>query len=253
MAGMATRVASDGAQPLSGFCIAHVGDERPCAVERRGAQVIGVPAHHIARGIAHAAADAFDACIGGLARRRLGRHAREVIGSGRATLEMPPGALPLVEERAHVGHEVAHDRQIAQRPQLQGAIFCNAIDMRAAGPARHAVHRHGAGAAHAHTAGVAIGERRIDLALDVRDDVEYCLARVARHLKRLQPAVGAAAPDRNLQALSYSRVSTNSRWPSASAAVRRPLAVRNMHSRSLSPAWSMLSSRRVMPDTSTSM
>src|ERR1022692_2405698 len=31
------------------------------------------------------------------------------------------------------------------------------------------------------------------------------------------------------QALSYRRVSTNSRWPSTSAFVRRPLAVENMH------------------------
>src|SRR5581483_3666887 len=54
-------------------------------------------------------------------------------------------------------------------------------------------------------------------------------------------------------ALSYSRVSTNSRCPSASAAVSRPFAVRNIISSSLSPAWSMLSSLRVMPVTSTSM
>ena len=50
--------------------------------------------------------------------------------------------------------------------------------------------------------------------------------------------LGAAAPDRDFHALSYSRVSTNSRWPSASAAVSRPLAVRNMQSSSASPAWS---------------
>src|SRR6185436_11112986 len=55
------------------------------------------------------------------------------------------------------------------------------------------------------------------------------------------------------QALSYRRVRTNSRCPSASAAVSRPFAVRNIISRSLSPAWSMLISLRVMPDTSTSM
>jgi len=38
------------------------------------------------------------------------------------------------------------------------------------------------------------------------------------------------------QALSYRRVRTNSRCPSASAAVSRPFAVRNIISRSLSPA-----------------
>ena len=39
------------------------------------------------------------------------------------------------------------------------------------------------------------------------------------------------------QADSYRRVSTNSRCPSASAAVRRPLAVRSMLASSWSPAW----------------
>ena len=49
---------------------------------------------------------------------------------------------------------------------------------------------------------------------------------------------GLGARHLDLLALSYSRVRTNSRWPSASAAVSRPLAVRNMQSSSLSPAWS---------------
>src|SRR5262249_22170027 len=59
-------------------------------------------------------------------------------------------------------------------------------------------------------------------------------------------------PHSTLYADSYNLVSTNSRWPSASAAVRRPLAVRNMQSSSASPAWSGFISLRRSPDTSTS-
>src|SRR5689334_3702480 len=121
--------------------------------------------------------------------------------------------------------------------------------MRAAGPARRAVHRHGAGAAHADAAGEAVGERRVENALDVGDYVEDRLAGMARNLEFLE---GRASLYGNLQADSYSRVRTNSRWPSASAAVRRPLAVRNMHSSSLSPAWSGVSSFLNRPETSTS-
>src|SRR5258706_5174761 len=104
------------------------------------------------------------------------------------------------------------------------------------GPARRAVDRHRARAAHPDAAGIAVRERRVELALDVRDDVKDCLARITRHFEGLEGALRLAAPDRDLHALSYNRVRTNSRWPSASAAVSRPLAVRNMHSSNLSPA-----------------
>src|SRR5688572_3232412 len=119
-----------------------------------------------------------------------------------------------------------------------------------AGPARHAVDAHRARAAHADAAGVAVGERRVEVALDVGDYVQHRLARLARDFELLKTA---GALDQDLQADSYSRVSTNSRWPSASAAVRRPLAVRNMHSSNLSPAWSGLISLRSRPETSTSI
>src|SRR6478672_10644594 len=121
--------------------------------------------------------------------------------------------------------------------------------MRAAGPARHAVDRHRARAAHADAAGVAIGKRRIELALDVGDDIEHRLARMTRDFELLD---GGTSFDQDPQADSYNLVSTNSRWPSASAAVRRPFAVLNMHSSSLSPAWSGVSSFRRRPETSTS-
>src|SRR5690348_5182521 len=87
---------------------------------------------------------------------------------------------------------------------------------------------------------------------DRRDVIAQRLER-QRHVAQREPdllgsegALDVRAPlaleERMSQALSYKRVSTNSRWPSASAAVRRPLAVRNMHSSNLSPAWSGVSS-----------
>ena len=54
-------------------------------------------------------------------------------------------------------------------------------------------------------------------------------------------------------ALLYNLVITYSRCPSASAAVSRPLHVRSVHSINLSPASSMVISRRRMPETSTSI
>ena len=40
--------------------IPFVLDQRPGAVERRRAEVIRIPGHHVAGAVAHAAADAFD-------------------------------------------------------------------------------------------------------------------------------------------------------------------------------------------------
>src|ERR1051325_2348437 len=105
---MAPGITGDSAQPCHSFCIAHVADERPCAVERRWPQVVRIPAHYIARGVAHPAADALDTGVSGLPRRRIGPHAREIIGLGARTFEVAAGALPFVEEGAHVSHQGAN-------------------------------------------------------------------------------------------------------------------------------------------------
>src|SRR5580700_11416900 len=81
--------------------VAHVVDERPGAVERGGPEIIGIPRHHVAGGMADAAADALDAGVGGLALRARRRHDREVVRWLRTRLEMTLGGLPLVEEREH--------------------------------------------------------------------------------------------------------------------------------------------------------
>src|SRR5204863_8263068 len=206
--------------------------------------------------VAHAAADAFDPGIDLPPVCGIGGYASEVVALCLSTRKAAFCTRPLVEEPAHVGDQVADHRQVAQRSDHQLVLAGNLVYMGAAGPARHAIHAHRARAAHADAAGEAVGERGIEPALDVRHDVEHRLARVARHLERLEGALRASPPDFNgvrAQAYSYNRVRTNSRCPRASAAVRRPFAVRNMQSSSLSPAWSGVSSFLSSPETSTSM
>ena len=93
--------------------VALVLDQGPGAVERRRAQVLRIPRHHVARGVAHGAADALDAGIRLHARRRVRPHFREVVLARGVAAEFAFGARPLVEKLAHVGHQVANDRQVA--------------------------------------------------------------------------------------------------------------------------------------------
>src|SRR3989441_13251719 len=253
---MAAGVAGDRAQALERPPVTLVLDQRPGAVERRRAEVVRIPGDDVAGAVAHAAANAFDPRIHLLSVRRIRGYASEVVAPCLSTSKAAFCSRPLVEELAHVGDQIADHRQVAQRADHQLAFAGNLVYMSPAGPARHAVHAHRARAAHADAAGEAVGERGMERGLDVSPHVEHRLAGVARHLERLEGALRASPPDFNgerAQADSYKRVRTNSRWPRASAAVKRPFAVRNMQSSSLSPAWSGVSSFLVSPETSTSI
>ena len=70
VAGVAAAGGGDRRQPLRVAGVAHVVDERPGAVERGRAEIVRVPAHRVAGGVADAAIDALDGGIGGHARRR---------------------------------------------------------------------------------------------------------------------------------------------------------------------------------------
>ena len=72
--------------------VAHVVDERPRAVQRRGAEVIGLPADDVARRVADAAADAFDRRVDRAARGRRRRDPREVVVARRRRLRTAPFA-----------------------------------------------------------------------------------------------------------------------------------------------------------------
>src|SRR5439155_1463840 len=256
VAGMAAGIAGDRAQALDRRPVALILDQGPGAVERRRAEIIRIPGDDVAGAVAHAAADAFDPRIHLPSVCGIGGYASEVVAPSFSTPEAAFCTRPLVEEPAHVGDQIADHRQVAQRTDHQFIFPRDFVYVGPAGPARHAIHAHRARATHADAAGEAVGERRIEVALDVGDDVEHGLAGVTRHLERLEGALRASPPDFNgerAQADSYNRVRTNSRWPRASAAVRRPFAVRNMQSSSLSPAWSGVSSFLSSPETSTSM
>ena len=170
--------------------VAHVVDQRPGAVERRRAEIVLVPGHHVAGRIADAAADAFDAGVGGLplAASPAAPRRSPLSGSGRAR-NSPCASLPLVEEVGHLDREVLDHAHVAQRFELQLARPRDHLaDAGAAGPARPAVHHHGAGAAHADAAGEAIGQRGVVLALDLGDHVEHGLVLAPRHGEGLECA-----------------------------------------------------------------
>jgi hypothetical protein len=92
---------------------------------------------------------------------------------------------PSVEERVHVRSQILDHRQVAQRRNLYRASLEDLADMRPARPAGNAVHHHGARAAHAHAAGEAIGQRRIGILLDPRDDVQHRLVLMRGHIEAL--------------------------------------------------------------------
>ena len=75
-----------------------------------------------------------------------------------------------------------------ERRDLQPAAANRGRDVRATGPARAAVDRHRARAAHPDPAGEPVGVCRIDAPLDVGDDVEDGLRREPRHVVRNEAA-----------------------------------------------------------------
>ena len=64
MAGKAAVVAGHGPKPGRPIAVAGIVDQSPGPVERRRAQVTGLPGDDVAGGVSDAAADAFDAGVG---------------------------------------------------------------------------------------------------------------------------------------------------------------------------------------------
>src|ERR1051326_9282891 len=85
--------------------VAHVVDQRPGAVERRGPEIIGVPAHAVAGRIADAAIDAFDRRVRRAPGRAVGPDFFDRIVPGLRRRERPLRPPPLLEERPHVRGE----------------------------------------------------------------------------------------------------------------------------------------------------
>ena len=145
------------------------------------------------------------------ARRAGGRDPLDRVVPGLARREHALGLLPLLEEGGHVAGEVLDDGQVGERPDLEPAVLHHLRDVRAAGPARAAVDRHGAAAAHADAAGEAVGERGVGVALHPGDDVEHGLVLAQRHRVGPIAAVGLAAPERDLDRARPCRLSHRDR------------------------------------------
>ena len=71
--------------------------------------------------------------------------------------------------------------------------------MRPAGPARAAIHCHGAGPAHANAAGEAIGKAWVKLSLDMRDDIKHGLIIARRHIITREAARFLTPPHADLE------------------------------------------------------
>src|SRR5437764_3499282 len=115
MACVTAGVTGNRAQAPESRGVALIVHQRPCAIERGGAEKIGTPSDDIAGRVANAAADAFDARIRGDALTRSGIDAREIIAARAFARELAFCARPFVEEVAHVGHEIANDRKVRER------------------------------------------------------------------------------------------------------------------------------------------
>lgn len=206
MARMAAGIARHRVQPFTARAITRIIHQGPGAVERRRAKIITIPGDNIAGSVADGAADAFNACIGFLAGLAAGGDHGEFIRHGAIRcilrLKKPLRALPFVKEGRQISRQIADHRQIGQGAQFQSAIGTHHFPhMGPAGPARTAIHRHGARPAHANAAGEAIGKTRVQFALDMRDDIKHGLIVARRHIIMREAARFLTPPDTDLKLL----------------------------------------------------
>jgi len=204
MAGMAAGIARHRIQPFAPRAIPRIIHQGPGAVKRRGAKVIAIPGHDIAGSIANGAADAFNAGISLSPCLAAGCHHGKFIRHGAIRrvlrLEKPLRPLPFVKEGRQVSGQVADHRQIGQGAQFQCAISAdNLAHMRPAGPARAAIHGHGARPAHANAAGEAIGKAWVKLSLDMCHHIQHALIIARRHVITREAARFFPPPDTDLE------------------------------------------------------
>src|SRR4051794_40299997 len=112
MAGKASTFRGDRLDTIGVSGIANVVDQRPSAVERGGPEIVRIPAHRVASGIADTAIDTFNSGIGGLA---FGGRRLDLLDLIVTCLRRDKRALrllPFIEERTHVGGEVLDDGQV---------------------------------------------------------------------------------------------------------------------------------------------
>ena len=204
MAGMATGIARHRIQPFTARAIPRIIYQGPGAVKRRRPQIIAIPGHNIAGSVANGAADAFNPRIGFAPSLAAGGDHGKFIRHGAIRrvlwLEKPLCAPPFVKEGRQISRQVADHRQIGQGAQFQSAIGTHHFPhMRPAGPARAAIHRHGARPAHANAAGEAIGKAWVQFALDMGDDIQDGLIVARRYSIMRVAARFLTPPDTDLE------------------------------------------------------
>src|SRR5690348_3007 len=106
VARLATAVGGHRTHARNAGAIAHVVDERPRAVQRRGTEIIALPADDVARRVADRATDALDRRVDRPALWRRGRDLRKIVLAGCRRLELALRGRPFVEERRHVDDEI---------------------------------------------------------------------------------------------------------------------------------------------------
>src|SRR5262245_56912945 len=196
MADMAASGRGDGLEPWLLPRVALIVHKRPGPSERGRTKVVGVPAHRIACGIAHRAVDALDGSIRSLARGGCRHDVFDRVGARQPRREHALGTLPFFEKGPQVADQIFDDWQIGERSNLELAMPDHLGRMRAAGPSRPAVDRHGTASAHPNPPGKPIRERGIGVALHPGYDVENSLVVPLRHAVEPVAAVRLAAPQR---------------------------------------------------------
>ncbi len=183
-------------ETFGGGLVAAVEDE-PVGVDDRGrAVVLALAPEHRAAGGAARAQDAFGGVVvAGTVRRALNPlPRRRVTGGDQVRLDRAVG----VEERLHVDHEVLLHRQSADRLHRHRERLARlpllfvrqqVAHQHLAGQPVDAVDAHGVRAAHPVRAGAPEGERAIEVALDVDQQIEQPVTGQTRHSKAL-PATG---------------------------------------------------------------
>ena len=210
MAGMTAGIARHRIQPFTARAITRIIHQSPGAIERCGAKIILVPGNNVTRSVANGAADAFNAGIGFLTRLATGGHHGKFIRHGAIRrvlrLKKPLRPLPFIKEGREVRGQVADHRQIGQGAQFKRAIGTRHFPhMRPAGPARAAIHCHGAGPAHANAAGEAIGKAWVKLSLDMRDDIKHGLIIARRHIITREAARFLTPPHADLELFHHGK------------------------------------------------
>ena len=185
-----TRDRVENALPIPMFGVVHDG---PGAVQRRRTQIVGIARNRVASRITDRTIDALNACIGRDPLRIIRGDLRHWIipigGCGMTAASRDP----LVEKWIHVDGQILDDRQVSQRRDFNAVAIQNLPDVGPAGPARHAVHHHGAGSAHPHATGKTVTQRRIRVLLHPRYNIQDRLVFIGRHVKRFRESASAAA------------------------------------------------------------